>query len=65
MTPAPGFDLEPGITQCLGKVVIHRAGDGHRVGHGLRLFVVIPEAAAEVLLNHRVARGVRYNKKSG
>ena len=51
---ALGLDLEPGLTQRLGKVVVHRAGDGHRVGHGLRLLVVLAQAAAEVLLDHRV-----------
>lgn len=49
------FDLQPGLTQCLGKVVVHRTCDGHRVGDGgLSLLVVLPKAAAEMLLNHRV-----------
>lgn len=50
------FDLQPGLAQRLGEVVVHRARDGHRVGGGgLGLLVVLPEAAAEMLLNHRVA----------
>lgn len=49
------FDLQPGLAQGLGKVVVHRACDGHRVGGGgLRLLVVLPETAAEVLLDHWV-----------
>lgn len=50
------FDLQPGLAQCLGEVVVHRARDGNRVGGGgLGLLVVLPETAAEVLLDHRVA----------
>lgn len=49
------LNLEPGLAQCLGEVVVHRACDGHRVGGGwLRLLVVLPEAAAEMLLDDRV-----------
>lgn len=49
------FDLQPGLAQCLGEVVVHRACDGHRVGGGgLRLLVVLPETATEMLLNHWV-----------
>lgn len=50
------FDLEPGVSKGLGEMVIHRARDGHRVGGGgrFRLFVVLPQASAEVLLDHRV-----------
>lgn len=51
----PGLDLKPGIAQCLCKVIIHRTCDRHRVGHSLCFFVVFPKAAAEVLLNDRVA----------
>lgn len=61
-----GLDLQPGLAQRLGEVVIHRARDGHRVGAAgraacarrrghLRLLVVLAQAAAEVLLDHRVA----------
>lgn len=53
------FDLEPGLSQSLGEVIIHRSGDGHRVGDRLRLFVVFPQTAAEMLLNHRVTCCVR------
>lgn len=60
MTPALRFELEPGVPQRLCKVVIHRACDGHRIGHGLCFFVVFPQAAAEVFLDHGVARCVRY-----
>lgn len=50
------FNLQPGLAQRLGEVVVHRAGDGHRVGGGgLGLLVVLTQTAAEVLLNHRVA----------
>lgn len=52
---ALGLDLQPGLAQRLGKVVVHRARDGHRVCHGLRLLVVLPQAPAEVLLDHGVA----------
>lgn len=49
------FDLLPSFTQCLGKVVVHRARDGHRVGgSGLGFLVVLPKAATEMFLNHRV-----------
>lgn len=61
MTPTLGFDLKPGISQRLSKVIIHWTCDGHRVGHGLRFFVVFPKAAAEVLLNHRIAHCVSWN----
>lgn len=64
------FDLEPGLAQRLGKVVVHRSGDGQRVGgHWLRLLVVLPKAAAEMFLNHRVTGCVSWNnareKKGG
>ena len=50
------LDLQPGVAQGLGEVVVHRACDGHRVGGGrLWLLVVLAQAAAEVLLDHRVA----------
>lgn len=50
------FDLQPGLAQRLGEVVVHRARDGHRVGGGgLGLLVVLPETAAEMLLDHGVA----------
>lgn len=56
------LNLQPGFAQRLGKVVVHRAGDGQRVGgHWLRLLVVLPKAAAEMLLDHRVAGCVRWN----
>lgn len=61
MTTTLGLDLEPGISQCLGKVVIHWTSDGYRVGHRLCFFVVFSKAATEVLLNHRIADCVRYN----
>ena len=35
-------------------MVVHRAGDGHRVSDGFRLLVVPPQAATEMLLDHRV-----------
>jgi len=55
------FNLQPGLAQCLGEVVVHRAGDGHGVGGGgLGLLVVLPKTAAEMLLNHRVTGGVGY-----
>lgn len=50
------FDLQPGLAQRLGKVVVHRACDGHGVGGGgLRLLVVLPQAATEMFLDNRVA----------
>ncbi len=52
-----GLDQLPRLAQCLGEVVVHRAGDGHRVGLGL--FVVLAQAAAEVLLDDGVAGRVR------
>lgn len=56
------LDLQPGLTQRLGKVVVHRASDGQRVGgHPLGLLVVLPKAAAEMLLNHRVTGCVSCN----
>lgn len=63
MTPTLGLDLKPGVSQRLSKVIIHGTCDGHRVGHRLCFFVVFSEAAAEVLLNHRVAYCVGYNNK--
>lgn len=57
------FDLEPGLSQSLGEVIVHRSGDGHRVGDRLRLSVVFPQTAAEMLLNHRVACCICYNRK--
>lgn len=65
VTPALGFELEPGVPQRLCKVVVHRTCDGHRVGHGLCFFVVFPQAAAEVFLDHGVARRVRYGGGGG
>lgn len=55
MSAASGLDLEPGVSQRFGKVVVHRTRDGHRVKGGLGFLVVLAEAAAEVLLDHRVA----------
>lgn len=53
------LDLQPGFAQRLGEVVVHRPRDGHRVGGGgFGLLVVLPEAAAEVFLNHRVTHCV-------
>ena len=50
-----GLDLEPGLPKGLGEVVIHRAGDGDRVVRDrIWLLVVLPQATAEVLLDHRV-----------
>lgn len=50
------FDLQPGLTQRLGEMVVHRARDGHGVGGGrFGLLVVLPKATTEMLLNHRVA----------
>lgn len=50
------FDLQPGVAQRLGKVIIHWARDGHRVGGSrFRLLVILPETAAEMLLDDRVA----------
>lgn len=58
------FDLQPGFAERLGKVVIHWARDGHRVGGGgLGLLVVFPKAATEMFLNHRVAHCVGLCKK--
>lgn len=49
------FNLQPGLAQCLGEVVVHRARDGHWVGGGgLGLLVVLPKTAAEMLFDHRV-----------
>lgn len=59
VAPALGLELQPGVPQRLRKVVVHRTRDGHRVGHGLRFLVVFPQAAAEVFLDHGVARRVR------
>lgn len=59
------FDLKPGVAQGFGEVVVHGAGDGDGVGggggggSGFGLFVVLAQAAAEVLLNDRVAHRVR------
>lgn len=50
-----GFDLEPGVPQRLGEMIIHGTGDGHRVGNRLWFFVVLAEASAEVFFYHRVA----------
>lgn len=60
-TPTLGLDLEPGVSQRLGKVVVHRTGDGHRVGHGLSVLVVFSEAATKVLLDHGIADRVGYS----
>ena len=60
--PSLGFDLQPGLPQGFGEVVIHRVGDGHRPGDGLRLLVVLAQAAAEVLLDHRVTDGVDWRE---
>ncbi len=58
------FDLQPGLAQCLGEVVVHRACDGHRVGgSGLRLLVVLPETAAEMLLDHRVTGCIGWSRE--
>lgn len=51
------FDLEPCVTQSFGKVVVHRACDGHRVGCRLGLLVILAQAPAEMLLHHRVTGG--------
>lgn len=61
VTPTLGLDLKPGVSQCLGKVIIHWTCDGHRVGHGLRVLVVFSEAAAKVLLDHGIADCVGYS----
>lgn len=54
------LDLQPGLAQRLGEVVVHGACDGHGVGGcRLGLFVVLSKAAAEMLLDHRVTRCVR------
>lgn len=50
------LDLQPRVPQGFGKVIIHRARDGHRVRHRLGLLVVLAQAPAEVLLHHRVTR---------
>lgn len=52
---ALGLDLQPRLTQSLGEVVVHRAGDGHRVCDRLGLLVVLSQAAAEMLLDDGVA----------
>lgn len=52
---ALGLDLQPRLAQRLGEVVVHRAGDGHGVCHGLGLLVVLAQAAAEMLLDDGVA----------
>lgn len=65
MAPALGLQLEPGVPQRLRKVVVHGPRDGHRVGHGLRFFVVLPQAAAEVFLDHGVALCVHYGGFEG
>lgn len=58
------LDLQPRLAQRLGEVVVHGARDGHRVGGGgLRLLVVLPQAAAEVLLDHRVTGRVGCEEK--
>lgn len=59
------FDLQPGLAQRLGEVVVHRASDGHRVGGGgLGLLVVLPKAATEMFLDDRVAGRVGWKKSS-
>lgn len=54
------FDLVPGFSKGLGEMVVHGAGDRDGVGGcgRFRLFVVLAQAAAEVLLDHRVAHCV-------
>lgn len=59
-----GLDLQPGLSKRLSEVVVHRSRDGHRVGHRLRLLVVLPQAAAEVLLDHGVTSCVCCKKKN-
>lgn len=54
-----GLDLQPRLTQRLGEVVVHRAGDGHRVCYGLGLLVVLAQTATEMLLDDGVTGGVR------
>lgn len=56
---ALGLDLQPRLAQRLGEVVVHRAGDGHRVCYGLGLLVVLAQAATEMLLDDGVTGGVR------
>lgn len=51
------LDLKPCISQGFGKVVVHGARDGHRVGSRLRLLVVLAQAPAEMLLHHGVTGG--------
>lgn len=51
------LDLKPRISQGFGKVVVHGARDGHRVGSRLRLLVVLAQAPAEMLLHHGVTGG--------
>lgn len=58
------LDLQPRLAQRLGEVVVHRARDGHGVGGGgFGLLVVLPQAAAEVLLDHRVAGRVSWREE--
>lgn len=58
------LDPMPGVAQCFGEVVVHRASDGHGVGGGgLRLLVVLPQTAAEVLLDHRVAGCIGWRRR--
>lgn len=59
--PSFSFDLEPGISQGFDKVIVHRARDGHGVGDRLGLFVVLTQAASEVLLDPGVTGHVRCN----
>lgn len=51
------FDLEPRVTQSFGKVVVHGARDGHRVGCWLGLLVILAQAPTEMLLHHGVTGG--------
>lgn len=47
-----GLNLQPLVSQSLGKVVVDRHADGELLGAGL--LVVDAEAPLEVLLNHMV-----------
>lgn len=52
-----GFNLQPLVSQSLGKVVIDRHADGELLGASF--LVVYSKAPLEMLLNHMVIVGFR------
>lgn len=52
-----GFDLQPLVSQGLGKVVVHRHADGELLG--VSFLIIHPEAPLEMLLNHVLVVALR------